>query len=121
VHLAAAGLAVACNPLLAPLSRSLSYALERWADEDAAATSGRRTVAHAVGAVALAGAASEAPVLRVGGGVVPRRVVALVAPRTRTSAWGGAVLGLLVAMVLASSAGLAHHAWGDLMEIVATR
>jgi beta-lactamase regulating signal transducer with metallopeptidase domain len=122
LYLALAAVCSACNPLLVPLARALGYALERWADEDAAAASDRRTVAHAVGAVALAHPAPAVPVLGVAGGVVPRRVGALLtASAVQTSTWRGAALALVLLATLAAAAGVAHHAWVDLLEIVATR
>jgi hypothetical protein len=121
VHLVVAAVATAVNPLVEPLARALGYALERWADEDAAAASGRAPVAHAVAAVALASPGPGAPVLGVGGAVVPRRVSALLeSPAVPTVSGGGAVTVLLVVVTLAASAGSAAHAWVDLLEILAT-
>jgi hypothetical protein len=52
---AAAQLAAAANPLLRPAATAVTYTVERWADEDAAATCGdRRLVATAIGKAALA-------------------------------------------------------------------
>jgi hypothetical protein len=122
LHLALAALASACNPLVVPLARALSYALERWADEDAAAGAGRCAVAHAVGAVALADVGPVAPVLGVSGGVVPRRVGALVgAAAMRTSSWRGTLLAVVVVATLVGAAGVAQHAWVDLLESLETR
>lgn len=117
-HLAAAALACACNPLLGPFARALDYALERSADEDAARTCDRRTVAHAIGAVALAGR-PDRTVLAATGGEVAHRVGALLdAPRTT---WRGFAVAVAALLALAASTGLAHHAWVDLLEILATR
>ncbi|MFD0073110.1 M56 family metallopeptidase [Streptomyces sp. NPDC127166] len=88
---AAAQLGAAANPLLRPLARAVTYTIERWADESAAAATGdRRQVARAVGKAALAARhADRAPrgalgFLGRGGkgtpGPVPRRVAALLAP-----------------------------------------
>lgn len=53
-HRSAVALAIAANPLLAPLARAITYATERWADERAAADLGdRRGTARAVARVAL--------------------------------------------------------------------
>lgn len=53
-HRGAVALAIAANPLLAPLAGAIAYATERWADERAAADLGdRRGTAHAVARVAL--------------------------------------------------------------------
>jgi hypothetical protein len=122
LYLVVAALATAGNPLLGPLGRTLTYTLERWADEDAAAASGRTTAAHAVAAVALAAPRPAAAVLGVGGGVVPRRVSALLeSPAAPTVSRPGAATALLVVLTLGAAAGLATHAWVDLLQIVATR
>ncbi|MFI6465961.1 M56 family metallopeptidase [Streptomyces sp. NPDC050528] len=75
-------LAAAVNPLLRPLSKAGGFALERWADEEAAVRVGDRTVvAHAVGRAALATSANRSrPALAATGGAVPQRVRALLAP-----------------------------------------
>ncbi|MFD8483077.1 M56 family metallopeptidase [Kitasatospora sp. NPDC059673] len=82
--LLAAQLASCVNPFLRPLQKAISYATERWADEEAAGSVGdRRLTARAVARAALvtrsAGpspsfAAFAAP------GPVPRRVTALLSP-----------------------------------------
>jgi Zn-dependent protease with chaperone function len=93
----AARLAAAANPLLRPVAAEVGYAVERWADERAAAESGDRALAaRAIARAALA--SSAAPPLRdpatlttlglippewKGGkkvGPVPRRVAALLSP-----------------------------------------
>ncbi|QFZ77760.1 M48 family metalloprotease [Streptomyces fagopyri] len=75
-------LTAAVNPLLRPLADAGAFVLERWADEEAAARVGDRTVvARAVGRAALAAAGVSRPsVLAATGGVVPQRVRALLAP-----------------------------------------
>jgi hypothetical protein len=76
-------LTAAVNPLLRPLADAGAFVLERWADEDAAARVGSRTVvARAVGRAALASAAdaSRPTTLAATGGAVPQRVQALLAP-----------------------------------------
>jgi len=76
-------LAAAVNPLLRPLATSGAFVLERWADEEAAAVTGDRTVvARAVARAALAtsGTRRRPGVLAADGGPVPRRVKALLAP-----------------------------------------
>lgn len=88
--LLAAQLAACANPFLRPLRTSLTYTTERWADEEAAATTGsRRTVARAVAKAALvtrgAPAATLAHLAAVG--PVPRRVAALLAPAPASLAW----------------------------------
>ncbi len=50
----AARLAAVANPLLFPVARAVEFAIERWADEHAAAVTGdRRLVARTIGEVAL--------------------------------------------------------------------
>ncbi|MHB9859095.1 M56 family metallopeptidase [Streptomyces sp. YIM S03343] len=77
-------LAAAANPLLRPLAEAGGFVLERWADEEAAARVGSRTVvARAVGRAALAASAAAAArpaALGATGGPVPQRVQALLAP-----------------------------------------
>ncbi|MEU6537941.1 M56 family metallopeptidase [Streptomyces sp. NPDC047000] len=75
-------LTAALNPLLRPVAVAGGYALERWADEEAAEWVGdRKAVAHAVGRAALASAGATRPAaLAVTGGAVPQRVRALLAP-----------------------------------------
>ncbi|MEV8556400.1 M56 family metallopeptidase [Streptomyces sp. NPDC051917] len=59
---ALAQLGAAANPLLRPLATAVTYSIERWADENAAASTGdRKRVARAVGKAALA--AHRAPAL----------------------------------------------------------
>ncbi|MFC8519718.1 M56 family metallopeptidase [Streptomyces sp. NPDC057257] len=75
-------LTAAANPLLRPLAGAGAFVLERWADEEAAARVGSRTVvARAVGRAALAAAGAARPAaLAATGGAVPQRVRALLAP-----------------------------------------
>jgi Zn-dependent protease with chaperone function len=74
-------LTAALNPLLRPLAGTGAFVLERWADEEAAARLGDRSVvARAVGHAALASAGAPRPALAVTGGEVPQRVRALLAP-----------------------------------------
>ena len=104
----AARLAAAANPLVRPLANAVEYAVERWADEEAAAAVGDRLlVARAIASAALAakatrprrdvlaslGAVLSGPAAQVrrrvlrrpvdplrAAGPVPRRVAALLAP-----------------------------------------
>jgi hypothetical protein len=56
--------AARANPFLRPLRTAVSYAAERWADEDAARTVGsRRTVARAIGKAALVSRGTPVPTL----------------------------------------------------------
>ncbi|MFE0520903.1 M56 family metallopeptidase [Streptomyces sp. NPDC058954] len=102
-------LAAAVNPLLRPLAEAGAFALERWADEEAATRTGSRTVvARAVGRAALASAAVARPAaLAATGGAVPQRVQALLSPppprRTLPFA-AGAVLLTLCCVSLANAA-----------------
>jgi hypothetical protein len=102
-------LAAALNPLLRPLAVAGDFVLERWADEEAAARVGDRTVvAHAVGRAALASTGAPRPAaLAATGGVVPQRVRALLAPppaRRRLPLVAG---GLLLTVCCASLANAA--------------
>ncbi|MFE6156989.1 M56 family metallopeptidase [Streptomyces sp. NPDC057889] len=88
--LLAAQLAARANPFLRPLSAEVSYATERWADEDAAkAVGSRRAVACAIGKAALVSRGT--PVVTFAGaagpGPVPRRVAALLAPAPAVRSW----------------------------------
>jgi Zn-dependent protease with chaperone function len=79
---ACASAAAALNPLLVPVRDAVGYLVERWADEDAAATvDDRDLVAQAVARAALA-AADSGPVKALGmhGGVAVHRVQALAEP-----------------------------------------
>ncbi|MEU9244205.1 M56 family metallopeptidase [Streptomyces sp. NPDC048385] len=131
---ALAQLGAAANPLLRPLAVAVTYTIERWADENAAASTGdRRRVARAVGKAALA--AHRAPALsRMAGaalgifgirghrdrlasaGPVPRRVAALLAPPLRRHP----VLTAATAAVLAAAALAAAEAAHDFHLLLAT-
>ncbi|MDQ0993564.1 M56 family metallopeptidase [Streptomyces sp. V3I7] len=93
-----AQLGAAANPLLRPLATAVTYTIERWADESAAAATGDRTrVARTVGKAALASRRAQTLARAAGAalgilgrrgprdplasaGPVPRRVAALLAP-----------------------------------------
>ncbi|MFE1950876.1 M56 family metallopeptidase [Streptomyces sp. NPDC059524] len=120
---ALAQLGAAANPFLRPLARSVTYTVERWADERAAAATGDRgRVARAVGKAALASRpAARRPLgaalgilglaRRTGiaaAGPVPRRVAALLAPPLgRHPLLAAATAAVLTAATL-SSAEAAH-------------
>jgi beta-lactamase regulating signal transducer with metallopeptidase domain len=71
----------AFDPLLRPVSVAGAYALERWADEEAATeVADRQLVARAVARAALATKRVRSPALAATGGPVPQRVQALLAP-----------------------------------------
>lgn len=108
-------LTAAVNPLLRPVADAGGFVLERWADEEAAARVGSRTVvARAVGRAALASAAlssaahtSRPAALAATGGAVPQRVQALLAPpppRRTLPFVGGALLLTLCCASLANAA-----------------
>jgi Zn-dependent protease with chaperone function len=75
-----AGAAAAVNPLLVPVRAAVAYLVERWADEDAAAVVGDRSLTAK--AVARAALATVGPTASLGmhGGTVVDRVQALIAP-----------------------------------------
>ncbi len=117
---ALAQLGAAANPLLRPLANAVTYTVERWADENAAASTGdRRRVARAVGKAALAAhrAPARAAALGVrgrrvpgrrgpldGAGPVPRRVAALLAPPLeRHPVLAAATAAVLTATTLATA------------------
>lgn len=96
----------ALNPVLRPLAVAGSFLLERWADEEAAERVGdRKVVAHAVGRAALASAGAPRPLaMAVTGGVVPQRVLALLAPPPARRNLPFVAGGLLLALCCASLA-----------------
>jgi Zn-dependent protease with chaperone function len=97
---AVADLAAAVNPILIPTARAVSHAVERWADEYAAAEVGDRTlVARTLARSALLVHPNRAaPTLGAAGPAVPQRVRALLAaPPRRRPAIAAALLGLLLA------------------------
>ncbi len=107
-----AELAAVANPLLRPLPPVVRYAVERWADEDAARTVGdRRLTAHAIAHAALAGLAAHRRESRMAdysvflaatGGDVPRRVRALLHPPALR--WSQPTAAMLTAVALAAFA-----------------
>jgi len=127
----AARLAAAANPLLRPVAAATGYAVERWADERAAAVTGdRQLVARAIARAALAttaapprnpsaaagvlGAVREAARMR-RAGPVPRRVAALLRPQPQPQ-----LLLLAVAVLLVAVAGVsALEAARDLHALLA--
>jgi Zn-dependent protease with chaperone function len=99
----AADLAAAANPMLRPTARAVQQAVERWADEDAAAEVGDRTlVAHTLARSALLVQAARpvTPTLAAATTGVPERVTALLAPAPRRRP---VTVALIVALLLASS------------------
>lgn len=126
---AAARLAAAANPVLRPLAGAVEYSVERWADEQAAAAAGSRSLtARTIAKAALAVTATPLrrdvspavlgmlpiPALSRHAGVVPRRVAALLAPPRRPR-----LLLLIVAVALVAASGLsALDAAGELHGII---
>ncbi|MCB5909114.1 M56 family metallopeptidase [Streptomyces pinistramenti] len=122
LFLAAAELAARCHPALRPLREPLGYALERIADEAAAAAVGSRALAaRAIGRAALAGGPSglSRPLLAATAGPVPRRVAALLrrdlgraapAPRVRRFIAAGLLVCLVGSGACALSAADDLHA-----------
>ncbi|MEU2451065.1 M56 family metallopeptidase [Streptomyces sp. NPDC012765] len=102
---AVADLSTTVHPAVRSVRESLSFHLERWADESAAAAVGnRKTAAAAIARAALAGTSRQHtsggyPLLSVTTGPVPQRVAALLGPEPaapeggarRAGAWGLAV------------------------------
>ncbi|HXP55298.1 MAG TPA: M48 family metalloprotease [Streptosporangiaceae bacterium] len=132
--------AAAVNPLLRPVAGAVSYTVERWADEAAAADCGdRRLAARAVGQAALAsartaGAGGRAPAGRAraavtgiagprgrrrGPGPVPRRVAALLAPAptVRPLLVAAAAAVVVVSGVAALDAAFDLHALVELAQV----
>lgn len=138
---AAAYLAAAANPLLRPLAATVTYTVERWADERAAADCGDRGLAaRAVARAALASAggtrhgrhgpartarALRAATLGIAGfaairstGPVPRRVAALLAPppRFRPLLVAAVAALVLISGVSALEAARELHAFVELAQ-----
>lgn len=110
----AATLAVAANPLLGPVRTAVGFLVERWADEQAAATVGdRRATARALARAALtAGRSGTACALHFTDRAVTRRIAALqTSPPPQL--WPVALAVLLLGTL---SALLAADATGDLLR-----
>lgn len=122
LYVQAVRLAACVNPMLRPSVAAVTLAVERWADEDAAAAvRDRRVVARSLARAALGRrAATAAPtVLAAADHQVGDRVRFLLAPRPRRRPLtAGAVAAVIVACSAASvaSAGVAH----DRIEVAET-
>jgi Zn-dependent protease with chaperone function len=119
LHHTVAHLAAAANPLLARLPDAVALSTERWADENAAATCRRDTVADALthaATVSTRALAAPAVVLAAGATEVAARVVALRAPAPRLTLWR---VALPVALLVASTAAVleATHDTERLFEL----
>ncbi|MGW1157485.1 M56 family metallopeptidase [Streptomyces sp. NPDC002513] len=102
-------LAAVVNPLLRPLERAGAFAVERWADEDAAAVvADRPLVARAIARAALASSRARQAALSATGGPVPQRVRALLAPPMPRRNGATAAFAVLMAACCASLAVTAH-------------
>ncbi len=118
LHQTVAHLAAAANPLLRPLPAAVALACERWADEDAARTTGRATVADSLTRIATAArsGATSAAVLAAATIEITARVDALRGPAPRVTLWRvGLLLGLLAGTALA--VGAAAHDTEQLFEL----
>ncbi|ORT47454.1 hypothetical protein KBI5_19680 [Frankia sp. KB5] len=110
-------LAAAACPPARPFVAACDQALERWADETAAAVTGdRRLTAQAVARAALARHEGTLTAAGFTDGQVADRVAALLAPPPRRR-WTPAVVPLLVLAVAAGCALEAGHDVKDLFEI----
>jgi hypothetical protein len=110
LHHTVAHLAAAANPLLWRLPAAVALSTERWADESAAVTCRRDTVASALTRAALGGArvfAAPSVVLAAAATEVVTRVQALRAPAPRLTLWR---VAFLVALLVAMAAAVLHAA-----------
>lgn len=97
------------SPPTRPLTRCLRAALERWADEDAATSTGdRTTVATAIARAALAATPEPAPTLAATGGDVPGRVSALLHPPTIAARYD-ITAAAAAAIIVSVTATQLHH------------
>ncbi|MFE7168934.1 M56 family metallopeptidase [Streptomyces sp. NPDC057616] len=123
VFVALAQLGAAANPLMRPLATAVTYTIERWADERAAAGSGdRKQVARTVGKAALAAGRTPVRARATGAalgilgrrnplataGPVPRRVAALLAPPLRHHPVLAAATAAVLAAATLATAEAAH-------------
>ncbi|MCW2494126.1 M48 family metalloprotease [Jatrophihabitans sp.] len=117
LHQTAVRLAAAANPSLRQLPALAAWSCERWADEDAALTSPRGTVASALTRAAGADLfASPGVVLAAGAIEVDHRVRALGIPAPRLRRWP-LVSVTLVLLVIVAAVGVAMHDTERLFEI----
>jgi len=106
VFLAVMRLTAALNPLLAPMRGDLRFALERWADEDAAVVTHRSVMAAALAKVAIAmlhvPLPRPGPAMQLHSHAVTERIAALLEEPLRRSrlAWALLAVALFAAMSL---------------------
>ncbi len=111
----------AINPLLRPLRREIDFSLERWADEDAAATVGRTSTVIALGVSAVRQDLRTPPVARYGlehaNSRVPDRMRALLDDKRKR---GRALLTMLAATTAGAAVAtlLAAHNTEHLFEVL---
>jgi Zn-dependent protease with chaperone function len=109
LFLLALQLAASVNPILRPLARAGALTLERWADEEAAATvADRRLVARALARAALAAKRVPAAAMAATGGPVPQRVKALLGPPAPARRGLAIAFATLMVVCCASLAMAAH-------------
>lgn len=111
-YLAATELAAAAVPVLRPLRAHLRFAIERWADEDAAIAVGdRRLVARAIARAALGKTMVTPAFLSLAQSGVSARVEALLADQPSSRAVEAALAAALAALLAAtvSSTLQLHH------------
>jgi Zn-dependent protease with chaperone function len=111
MHHAIAGLAAAANPLLLKLPDAIALSTERWADECAAATGTRVTVARALILAASASGrtiALPAGVLAATATQLTERVRAMWSPAPRLTLWRVALLTALLVAIAAAVVEAAH-------------
>lgn len=120
----AAQLCAAVNPALVGVARATEHAVERWADESAAAAVGdRRLAARALARAALhvnaARRGSRPAAVGVVGGAVPQRVQALLAPpvQPRLGATAALVLVLVASLGCATAVQRRTDAYLDFASI----
>ncbi|MFL4907033.1 M56 family metallopeptidase [Streptomyces sp. MMS24-I2-30] len=102
-------LAAVVDPLLRPLERAGAFAVERWADEEAAAVvADRPLVARTIARAALAANRAGRAALSATGGPVPQRVRALLAPPMPRHNTAVVAFALLMAGCCGSLAVTAH-------------
>ena len=130
LYVHAADLAVAANPALAQVADAVRLGVERWADEDAAATlqGDRRTAAAALARTALvqtalrrsgSAPASGAPALAVAASHVPQRALALMAPTPRRSPLSAGLAAVVSATCVATVISVFHlHNGFEQAEII---